>query len=173
MMNGTTQGPAASPDEARYVEFQCLPDDARHPDGTLALNRHSHFITRKHDFPGSKVEYPSLLGRHGSVLLQENITKALILQAMLYGAGIPDPQTMEKSPHVGISSVWWEGNPCNMHLLDLGKTVKKSVTEQDMVAWQYNTIGVSDAITMGTEGKSPKEDARRRVYLLERALMAQ
>lgn len=71
---------------------------------------------------------------------------------MLYAAGIPDQNTMAKSPHVGIASVWWEGNPCNMHLLDLGKTVKKSVENLDMIGWQYNTVGVSDAITMGSEG---------------------
>lgn len=39
-----------------------------------------------------------------------------------------------------------------MHLMDLAKTVKKSVLEQGMLGWQYNTIGVSDAITMGSEG---------------------
>jgi dihydroxy-acid dehydratase len=77
---------------------------------------------------------------------------ANLLQAMLYAAGVPDKEAMAKSPHVGIASVWWEGNPCNMHLLDLGKTVKKSVMEKGMIGWQYNTIGVSDAITMGSEG---------------------
>lgn len=41
-----------------------------------------------------------------------------------------------------------------MHLLDMGKTVKKSVSEKGMIGWQYNTIGVSDAITMGSEGES-------------------
>lgn len=71
---------------------------------------------------------------------------------MLFAAGVPDKDAMAKSPHVGIASVWWEGNPCNMHLMDLGKTVKKSVGEQGMIGWQYNTIGVSDAITMGSEG---------------------
>ena len=76
---------------------------------------------------------------------------------MLYAAGVPDRDSMKNSPHVGISSVWWEGNPCNMHLLDLGKTVKDAVRKQGMLGWQYNTIGVSDAITMGGEGKrSPK-----------------
>jgi dihydroxyacid dehydratase/phosphogluconate dehydratase len=72
---------------------------------------------------------------------------------MLYAAGVPDTEAMAKSPHVGIASVWWEGNPCNMHLMDLAKTVKKSVVEQGMLGWQYNTIGVSDAITMGSEGE--------------------
>lgn len=71
---------------------------------------------------------------------------------MLFAAGVPDKEAMAKSPHVGIASVWWEGNPCNMHLMDLGKTVKKSVSEKGMIGWQYNTIGVSDAITMGSDG---------------------
>lgn len=73
---------------------------------------------------------------------------------MLFAAGVPDKDAMAKSPHVGIASVWWEGNPCNMHLMDLGKTVKKSVSEKGMIGWQYNTIGVSDAITMGSDGMS-------------------
>lgn len=71
---------------------------------------------------------------------------------MLYAAGVPDREAMKSSPHVGIASVWFEGNPCNMHLLDLGKVVKDAVRKQNMLAWQYNTIGVSDAITMGSEG---------------------
>jgi dihydroxyacid dehydratase/phosphogluconate dehydratase len=75
---------------------------------------------------------------------------------MLYAAGVPDKHTMKTAPHVGIASVWWEGNPCNMHLLDLGKEVKKAITNQGMLGWQYNTIGVSDAITMGGEGISQR-----------------
>jgi dihydroxy-acid dehydratase len=75
------------------------------------------------------------------------------MQSMLYAAGVPDRDAMKKSPQVGIASVWWEGNPCNMHLLDLGKTVKKAVIDRGMIGWQYNTIGVSDAITMGNHGK--------------------
>ncbi|RMZ87606.1 hypothetical protein DV736_g5166, partial [Chaetothyriales sp. CBS 134916] len=71
---------------------------------------------------------------------------------MLFAAGVPDRHAMQTSPHVGIASVWWEGNPCNMHLLDLAKEVKKSVSQNGMLAWQYNTIGVSDAITMGNNG---------------------
>lgn len=72
---------------------------------------------------------------------------------MLFAAGVPDREAMIKSPQVGVASVWWEGNPCNMHLLNMGKTVKKSISERGMIGWQYNTIGVSDAITMGSEGK--------------------
>lgn len=71
---------------------------------------------------------------------------------MLFAAGVPDRLAMQTAPHVGIASVWWEGNPCNMHLLDLAKEVKKAVQARDMLAWQYNTVGVSDAITMGNQG---------------------
>ncbi|KXX83005.1 putative dihydroxy-acid dehydratase, mitochondrial [Madurella mycetomatis] len=71
---------------------------------------------------------------------------------MLYGAGVPNRDMMKNAPHVGIATVWWEGNPCNTHLLDLGNVVKKAVQQQKMLAWQYNTIGVSDGITMGGEG---------------------
>lgn len=71
---------------------------------------------------------------------------------MLYAAGVPDKTTMKNAPHVGIASVWWEGNPCNNHLLDLGKEVKRAVQNQGMLGWQYNTVGVSDGITMGNQG---------------------
>lgn len=54
---------------------------------------------------------------------------------------------------VGVSSVWFEGNPCNMHLLDLAKEAKDGVTEQGMVGYRFNTIGVSDGISMGTSGE--------------------
>ena len=72
---------------------------------------------------------------------------------MLYAAGVPNEETMQNAPHIGIASVWWEGNPCNMHLLELAKTVKEGVKKQGFLAWQYNTIGVSDGITMGSEGR--------------------
>ncbi|KAK0752798.1 dihydroxy-acid/6-phosphogluconate dehydratase [Schizothecium vesticola] len=71
---------------------------------------------------------------------------------MLYAAGVPNEDMMKNAPQVGIASVWWEGNPCNTHLHELGRTVKQAVEKDNMLAWQYNTIGVSDAITMGGEG---------------------
>ena len=73
-------------------------------------------------------------------------------QAMLYGAGLTDAD-MDK-PEVGIASVWWEGNTCNMHLNDLAARVKEGVTAADLVGLRFNTIGVSDGISMGTEGMS-------------------
>ena len=73
-------------------------------------------------------------------------------QAMLYGTGLSHPD-MGKA-QVGIASVWWEGNTCNMHLNDLADRVKEGVSEADLVGMRFNTIGVSDGISMGTEGMS-------------------
>ncbi len=71
-------------------------------------------------------------------------------QAMLYGTGMT-PEDMDKG-QVGIASMWYEGNTCNMHLLDLAAEVKKGVVEAGLVGMRFNTIGVSDGISMGTEG---------------------
>ncbi|KAI5890557.1 dihydroxy-acid and 6-phosphogluconate dehydratase [Schizophyllum commune H4-8] len=71
-------------------------------------------------------------------------------QAMLYAVGLTE-EDMNK-PQIGISPIWWEGNPCNVHLLDLAKHVKKGCEDEEMVGLIFNTIGVSDAITMGTDG---------------------
>jgi dihydroxy-acid dehydratase len=73
-------------------------------------------------------------------------------QAMLYATGLQEGD-MSK-PQVGIASVWFEGNPCNMHLLQLGEKVKEGVAAAGMVGLRFNTIGVSDGISMGTEGMS-------------------
>ena len=73
-------------------------------------------------------------------------------QAMLYGTGLTAAD-MNKA-EVGISSVWWEGNTCNMHLNDLAAKVKQGVTEAGLVGLRFNTIGVSDGISMGTDGMS-------------------
>ncbi len=73
-------------------------------------------------------------------------------QAMLYGAGLTE-EDMNK-PQVGIASVWWEGNTCNMHLNDLAAKVKEGVEAAGLVGMRFNTIGVSDGISMGTEGMS-------------------
>src|SRR6187402_2031422 len=73
-------------------------------------------------------------------------------QAMLYATGMSEDD-MQK-PQVGIASMWFEGNPCNMHLLDLAAEVKKGVEEAGLVGMRFNTIGVSDGISMGTDGMS-------------------
>lgn len=71
-------------------------------------------------------------------------------QAMLHATGL-SREDMSK-PQVGIASVWYEGNPCNMHLNDLAAEVKKGVVAADCVGMRFNTIGVSDGISMGTDG---------------------
>ena len=73
-------------------------------------------------------------------------------QAMLYGTGLT-AEDMGKA-QVGISSVWWEGNTCNMHLNDLAARIKEGVQAAGLVGLRFNTIGVSDGISMGTEGMS-------------------
>jgi len=73
-------------------------------------------------------------------------------QAMLYATGLSDEDM--KKPQVGISSVWYEGNSCNMHLLHLAEKVKEGVKEAGLVGYRFNTIGVSDGIAMGTDGMS-------------------
>lgn len=73
-------------------------------------------------------------------------------QAMLYATGMR-PEDMGKA-QVGIASVWYEGNPCNMHLLDLAAHVKQGVAAAGLIGMRFNTIGVSDGISMGTEGMS-------------------
>ncbi len=73
-------------------------------------------------------------------------------QAMLYATGLTE-QDMAK-PQVGIASVWYEGNSCNMHLLGLAEKVKEGVVAAGLVGLRFNTIGVSDGISMGTDGMS-------------------
>ncbi|KAJ3388818.1 hypothetical protein HDU84_009417 [Entophlyctis sp. JEL0112] len=71
-------------------------------------------------------------------------------QAMLHAVGLSDEQL--SLPQVGISSVWYEGNPCNMHLNKLSAAIKEGVEKRNLVGLRFNTIGVSDGISMGTEG---------------------
>lgn len=73
-------------------------------------------------------------------------------QAMLHGTGL-SVADLDK-PQIGIASVWYEGNTCNMHLLELAAHVKKGVEAAGLVGMRFNTIGVSDGISMGTEGMS-------------------
>src|SRR5262252_9296111 len=73
-------------------------------------------------------------------------------QAMLYGVGLTDAD-LEK-PQIGIASVWYEGNTCNMHLLQLADRVKEGVVSTGCIGMRFNTIGVSDGISMGTDGMS-------------------
>lgn len=90
------------------------------------------------------------LNKYSSVITQAKSQGAS--QAMLYATGLGE-QDMNK-PQIGIASVWFEGNPCNMHLLSLAEAVKQGVAAAGLVGMRFNTIGVSDGISMGTEGMS-------------------
>lgn len=69
---------------------------------------------------------------------------------MLYAVGLTE-EDMHK-PQIGISPVWWEGNPCNNHLLDLARQVQKGCKDEDMIGFLFSTVGVSDGMTMGSDG---------------------
>lgn len=89
-----------------------------------------------------------VLNKYSRTLTQTKVQGAS--QAMLYATGITE-EDLDK-PQVGICSVWYEGNPCNMHLLDLSEKVKKGVEDASCVGYRFNTVGVSDGISMGTSG---------------------
>ena len=86
---------------------------------------------------------------HRSSTITQNIAQGAS-QAMLHAAGLT--KTDLGKAQIGIASVWWEGNPCNMHLLKLSEHVKAGVASAGLVGLRFNTIGVSDGISMGTEG---------------------
>ena len=73
-------------------------------------------------------------------------------QAMLYATGLTSDDMAK--PQVGIASMWYEGNSCNMHLDGLAARVKEGVVAAGLVGMRFNTIGVSDGISMGTAGMS-------------------
>ncbi|GAX28276.1 dihydroxy-acid dehydratase [Fistulifera solaris] len=96
----------------------------------------------------SMSEEGPILNKWSRTLTQTKVQGAS--QAMLYATGLKQ-EDMNK-PQVGIASVWYEGNPCNMHLLDLSEKVKRGVEQADCVGFRFNTVGVSDGISMGTSG---------------------
>ena len=88
------------------------------------------------------------LNRYSSRLTETRSQPAS--QAMLYGTGLTEAD--RHKPQVGIASMWYEGNTCNMHLLSLAEKVREGVRAAGMVPMRFNTIGVSDGISMGTDG---------------------
>lgn len=88
------------------------------------------------------------LNKYSKTITQDETQPAA--QAMLYGIGLTEEDL--KKAQVGIVSMGYEGNTCNMHLNDLAKDVKKGVWDADLVGLIFNTIGVSDGISNGTEG---------------------
>jgi dihydroxy-acid dehydratase len=84
-----------------------------------------------------------------SKTLTQDITQPAA-QAMLYGIGLTDDDL--KKAQVGVASMGYDGNTCNMHLNDLAQLVKKGVWKEDLVGLIFNTIGVSDGMSNGTDG---------------------
>ncbi|MBL7783752.1 MAG: dihydroxy-acid dehydratase [Saprospiraceae bacterium] len=90
----------------------------------------------------------SILNKYSRTLTQDPTQPAA--QAMLYGIGLTEAD-LDKA-QVGIVSMGYDGNTCNMHLNDLARTVKTGVWENDLVGLIFNTIGVSDGMSNGTDG---------------------
>jgi len=88
------------------------------------------------------------LNKYSKTLTQDTTQPAA--QAMLYGIGLTDDDL--KKAQVGIASMGYDGNTCNMHLNDLAQIVKKGVWQQELVGLTFNTIGVSDGMANGTDG---------------------
>src|SRR5687767_6537867 len=90
----------------------------------------------------------TVLNKYSRILTQDSTQPAA--QAMLYGIGLTDEDL--KKAQVGIVSMGYDGNTCNMHLNELAKIVKQGVWDNDLVGLIFNTIGVSDGISNGTDG---------------------
>ncbi|HUQ65891.1 MAG TPA: dihydroxy-acid dehydratase [Flavitalea sp.] len=88
------------------------------------------------------------LNKYSRTITQDETQPAA--QAMLYGIGLTEEDL--KKAQVGIVSMGYDGNTCNMHLNELAKIVKQGVWDNDLVGLIFNTIGVSDGISNGTEG---------------------
>ncbi|BAO66433.1 dihydroxy-acid dehydratase, partial [Candidatus Karelsulcia muelleri PSPU] len=96
--------------------------------------------------------YPNLMAKiinPFSIKLTKNNTLPAA-QAMLYATGLTEDDF--NKAQVGIVSNWYEGNPCNMHLNIISNNIKSSVKKYGMVGFQFNTIGISDGMSMGTSG---------------------
>ena len=99
------------------------------------------------------LQHPTLgsrgtLNKYSQVLTQDETQPAA--QAMLYGIGLTEDDL--NKPQVGVCSMGYDGNTCNMHLNDLAKIVKQGVWDNDLVGLIFNTIGISDGISNGTDG---------------------
>ena len=88
------------------------------------------------------------LNKYSKTITQDETQPAA--QAMLYGIGLTEDDL--KKAQVGIVSMGYDGNPCNMHLNDLAKDIKTGVWNEDLVGLIFNTIGVSDGMSNGTDG---------------------
>ena len=89
-----------------------------------------------------------ILNKYSQAVTQDPTQPAA--KAMLHAVGLSSEDLTK--PFVGVASTGYEGNPCNMHLNDLSKKIKQSILKNNLVGLIFNTIGVSDGISMGTQG---------------------
>ena len=89
-----------------------------------------------------------VLNKYSRTITQDPTQPAA--QAMLYGIGLTDEDLAKAQ--VGVASMGYDGNTCNMHLNDLSKTIKESIWQENLVGLIFNTIGVSDGMSNGTDG---------------------
>ena len=115
---------------------------------TEILNTESELQNPPSSIPIFSGEGREALNRHSKTLTQDETQPAA--QAMLYGIGLTEDDL--KKAQVGVCSMGYDGNTCNMHLNDLARLVKKGVWENDLVGLIFNTIGISDGISNGTDG---------------------
>lgn len=108
------------------------------------FNTNNRYSNLKMSAPTSTTE----LNKYSKNLTQDPTQPAA--QAMLYGIGLTD-EDMKKA-QVGVASMGYDGNTCNMHLNDLAKLVKQGIWSEDLVGLIFHTIGVSDGMSMGTDG---------------------
>lgn len=114
----------------------------------MSLAKHTMALRLSRAFHVSAASLQKKLNKFSSIVTQDMSQGAS--QAMLYATGFTAGD-MDKA-QVGVGSVWWSGNPCNMHLMDLNNQCTASVEKAGMKGMQFNSIGVSDGITNGTEG---------------------
>jgi dihydroxy-acid dehydratase len=89
-----------------------------------------------------------ILNKYSKAVTQDPTQPAA--KAMLHAIGLKSDDFSK--PFVGIASTGYEGNPCNMHLNDLSLKIKRGIIDSDLIGLIFNTIGVSDGISMGTQG---------------------
>ncbi|KAJ3716851.1 dihydroxy-acid/6-phosphogluconate dehydratase [Lentinula raphanica] len=100
----------------------------------------------------AKCQDKPIMNRYSRIVTQPKDQGAS--QAMLYATdGIDSDEDFNKAM-IGVASIWYEGNPCNKHLLGLGQDIKASLQKADLIGYQFGTVGVSDGISMGTRGMS-------------------
>ncbi|ODO08437.1 dihydroxy-acid dehydratase [Cryptococcus wingfieldii CBS 7118] len=117
------------------------------------LSRRIAATTSKRGFHASATASKEvIMNRYSRTITQPKAQGAS--QAMLYATdGVDAPEDFNKAM-VGVGSVWYEGNPCNGHILALGQRVKQSLVNSGLIGYQFGTVGVSDGISMGTKGMS-------------------